>query len=111
MALCLREAGGEGAGARRRQAPAVASSLSLSPLSPIRRPPFAPCPSRTGPGHSALPVPRLPRAAPPRLPFPVSTGDGGTAAVSLTHLLAMLLTYLKQLIEEGTAMLPPLGRP
>jgi heat shock 70kDa protein 4 len=47
----------------------------------------------------------------PRLPFPVSTGDGGAAgvvhvdhigrriALSPTHLLAMLLAYLKQLAE------------
>ncbi|GJM97671.1 hypothetical protein PR202_ga14613 [Eleusine coracana subsp. coracana] len=47
----------------------------------------------------------------PRLPFPVSTGDGGAAAVvyvdhigrrialSPTHLLAMLFGYLKQLAE------------
>uniref|UniRef100_A0A0A9F874 Heat shock 70 kDa protein 16 n=1 Tax=Arundo donax TaxID=35708 RepID=A0A0A9F874_ARUDO len=47
----------------------------------------------------------------PRLPFPVSTGDGGAGvlvhadhigrriALSPTHLLAMLLAYLKQLAE------------
>jgi heat shock protein 4 len=52
----------------------------------------------------------------PRLPFPVSTGDGGAVvhadhvgrriALSPTHLLSMLLAYLKQLAESDLGGVP-----